>query len=295
MQHPAGQTDFNQQRVILLAQRLSTLGPKALILARPDSGFGSVRLLRESLKPAGPAAGGLVDQVKPALDRHGRAGRAARCGHRHAFGATARGQACAVNWKEAIVVEGTLRPLRPVLRLIERSIDKRSQVLIVPELTLESWTISLPVKLDTNETIALYRDHCTHEQFHTEFKTDLDLTRLPSGKFDTNHLVGQLTALAMNALRRMGQRDLLGPYTPIRHSAKRRCIKTETQELTYRAGCLIEKGRRFTLGPGANDRTPTAFARGHGGFVAACEQLSHPSTDHLTNHVNRAQRASRHE
>ena len=51
----------------------------ALILARPDSGFGSVRLLRESLKPAGPAAGGLVDQVKPALDRHGRAGRAARC------------------------------------------------------------------------------------------------------------------------------------------------------------------------------------------------------------------------
>ena len=25
-----------------------------------------------------------------------------------------------------------------------------------------------------------------HEQFHSEIKTDLDLERLPSGKFDTN-------------------------------------------------------------------------------------------------------------
>ena len=46
-----------------------------------------------------------------------------------------------------------------------------------------------------------------HEQFgktpsqHSEFKTDLDLERLPSGKFDTNYLVCQLAALAMNLLR----------------------------------------------------------------------------------------------
>jgi hypothetical protein len=31
--------------------------------------------------------------------------------------------------------------------------------------------------------IELYRQHATSEQFHSEFKTDLDLERLPTGKF----------------------------------------------------------------------------------------------------------------
>lgn len=44
---------------------------------------------------------------------------------------------------------------------------------------------------------ALHAQHGTHEQFHAEFKTDLDLTRLPSGKFDTNALVCGLAARAM--------------------------------------------------------------------------------------------------
>ena len=82
-------------------------------------------------------------------------------------------------------IEGIQRPVRRVLRLIERSIDKHGQVLIVPELTLEGWTTSLPAGFDAMSIIALYADHGTHEQFHSEFKTDLDLTRLPSGKFDT--------------------------------------------------------------------------------------------------------------
>lgn len=33
---------------------------------------------------------------------------------------------------------------------------------------------------------ALYSDHATSEQFHSEFKTDLDLERLTSGKLNTN-------------------------------------------------------------------------------------------------------------
>jgi len=45
--------------------------------------------------------------------------------------------------------------------------------------------------------IALYRDHATCEQFHSEFKTDLDLERLPSGKFDTNDLVIAFAVLAV--------------------------------------------------------------------------------------------------
>ena len=39
------------------------------------------------------------------------------------------------------------------------------------------------------EVVALYKNHGTHEQFHSEFKTDLDLERLPSKYFKTNDLV----------------------------------------------------------------------------------------------------------
>ena len=95
--------------------------------------------------------------------------------------------------------------------------------------------------------IALNADHGSYEQFHhAEFKTDLDLVRLPSCKFDTNHLVCQFAALAMNILRLIGQRLLLGRDSggaPVRHTAKRRQLKTVMQELTYRAGRLIHIGR----------------------------------------------------
>jgi hypothetical protein len=173
-------------------------------------------------------------------------------------------------WEQAVRVQGVSRPVRRVLRLIERTIDKAGQVLLVPQLTLEGWTTSLPAaQFNAAAVIALYADHGTHEQFHSEFKTDLDLTRLPSGKFDTNYLVCQLAALAMNILRLIGQRGLLGPDAPIRHSAKRRRIKTVMQELIYRAGRIIETGRRLFLGLGANDKAAKAFARVHGELFGA--------------------------
>ncbi len=46
VQHSASETDFNLERVIPMAQRLSAAGPKAPILARLDSGFDSARLMR---------------------------------------------------------------------------------------------------------------------------------------------------------------------------------------------------------------------------------------------------------
>ena len=159
--------------------------------------------------------------------------------------------------------------MRRVLRLTERSIDKHGQVLLEPELTLEGWTTSLPARIQPAQVIALYADHGTHEQFHSEFKTDLDLTRLPSGKFDTNYLVCQLAALTMNILRLIGQGGLTGPDAPVRHPAKRRRLKTVLQELIYKAGRLIEHGRQLILGLGANDRAAAAFVRMHKQLQAA--------------------------
>ena len=62
----------------------------------------------------------------------------------------------------------------------------------------------------------------TSEEYHSEFKTDLDIERLPSGKFATNALILACAQLAYNILRWIGQNGLLGPDAPPRHRAKRR-------------------------------------------------------------------------
>ena len=50
---------------------------------------------------------------------------------------------------------------------------------------------------------------------------DLDLERLPSGKFDTNDAILHLGAFAYNCLRLIGQLGLTGKIAPLRHPAKR--------------------------------------------------------------------------
>ena len=134
---------------------------------------------------------------------------------------------------------------RRVLRVIERSTDKKGQGLLDPEIELEGWWTSL--NLPAEKIIALYQDHGTSEQFHSELKTDMDLERLPSGKFEVNSLVMSCAALAYNILRYIGQLGLLGDKTPVRHGAKRRRLKTVMQELMYLAARLIETGRRLRL------------------------------------------------
>ncbi len=80
-------------------------------------------------------------------------------------------------------------PARRAYRLVERTIDKCELDLLLPEYVLEGWTTTLPERFSPAVIIALYCDHATHEQFHSKLKSDMDLERLPSGKFDTNYLV----------------------------------------------------------------------------------------------------------
>jgi hypothetical protein len=110
-----------------------------------------------------------------------------------------------------------------VMHLIERTIDRDGQILLMPDLEIEGWLTSL--ELPVAEIVALYQAHGTHEQFHSEFKTDLDLERLPSGKFATNDLVLSLAVLAFNILRAIGQATLIDPDSPVRHPAKRRRLR----------------------------------------------------------------------
>lgn len=132
-----------------------------------------------------------------------------------------------------------------VVRIIKRTIGKGGKFLLIPEVKVEGWWTNLD--LPEQKIIKLYENHGLSEQFHSEFKSDLDLERLPSGKFATNALIMALACFAYNILRLIGQLGLIGDYLPVRHPAKRRRLKTVIQELMYLAARLISTARRLKL------------------------------------------------
>jgi len=167
---------------------------------------------------------------------------------------------------ETQVWQGRQYTHRRVMRVIERAIDKQGQHLLVPQLQLDGWWTSLD--LPDQEIIALYRDHATSEQFHSEFKTDLDLERLPSGKFDTNTLVMALGAFIYNLLRWIGLAGLIGERSPVRHKAKRRRLRTVMQELIYLAAKFSVRSRQLRLRFSARCPAFDAFKRVHARLTA---------------------------
>ncbi len=70
----------------------------------------------------------------------------------------------------------------------------------MPEIEVEGWLTSLD--LPAEEIVKPYQGHGTQEQFHSEFKSDLDIPRA------------------------IGQATLIHPDSPVRHPAKRRRIRT---------------------------------------------------------------------
>lgn len=156
---------------------------------------------------------------------------------------------------------------RRVMRVIERTIDKQGQHLLVPQLQLDGWWTSLD--LPDQQIIALYRGHATSEQFHSEFKTDLDLERLPSGKFDTNTLVMALGTFVYNLLRWIGLEGLIGAQSPVRHPAKRRRLRTAMQELIYLAAKFCQRSNQLRLRFSAHCPAFDAFKRVNAQLAAA--------------------------
>ena len=116
--------------------------------------------------------------------------------------------------------------VREVNFVTERTIKADGQIYLIPEYELESYYTSLK-DASAQEIQALYHAHGTSEQFHSEIKTDLDLERLPSGKFATNAIVLALGIFAYNLLRIIGQESLKNnDYPPTAHKIKRRRIRT---------------------------------------------------------------------
>lgn len=145
--------------------------------------------------------------------------------------------------------------------MIERTVLANGQGLLVPDIELESYWTSLP---DTEEDIIrLYHEHGTCEQFHSEIKTDLDLERLPSGKFATNNLILHLGLMAYNILRILGQMTVQLPnkLVPLKKMAQRRRLRTVIQNLIMMAAIMVRHARQIKLRFRRKDRWLPVFER----------------------------------
>ena len=264
VQHSASESEYNFERALPAAASLVS----GSMLVRADSGFCSLKLFREITAQADALGREIAFLIKwnprraPVETIAGV--KVADAGTQWVIHRPGKRECI---WQESLDLTGVgseANPARRVYRLTERTIDKHGVVLLLPEYVLEGWTTTLPQRFEAADIIALYCDHATHEQFHSEFKSDMDLERLPSGKFDTNYLVCQLAAVAMNLLRLIGQNTLNEPDAPVRHVAKRRRIKTVMQEMMFKAARMIKHAGRWILGLGESDSGFAVFERHYG-------------------------------
>jgi len=125
---------------------------------------------------------------------------------------------------------------------------QKGRHLLVPEIRVCVLWPSLELAKD--EVLKFYRDRSTSEQYHAEFKTEMNMERLPSGKFVVNYAFLLLGMLVYNMLEVVGS-DLvfaralgLEKATPRRMKMVMRCvmpmcarITRHTRRLTLRLAC----------------------------------------------------------
>ena len=156
--------------------------------------------------------------------------------------------------------------IRVGYEVIERTIDKKGQCLIMPDIELNTWWTNLGLADD--EIIQLYHAHGESEQYHSEIKTDMDVERLPSGKFETNELVLELTILAYNMLRMIGQESLKeNDSRGLKRPVRRRRLRTVISNLILIAGHVKEHSRKMVLALGRSNVWRHAFFRLYQRFV----------------------------
>lgn len=134
---------------------------------------------------------------------------------------------------------------RIVYQVVERTITPDGQILCVPDIEVATYWTSLADP--ASELLPWYPDHGTMEQYHSEYKSDLDLERLPSGKFATNALIMQLAMLAFNVLRVIGQATLTMGKLPLRQPQLRRRLRTVVRHIIGCAAKCVRHGRTTSV------------------------------------------------
>lgn len=141
--------------------------------------------------------------------------------------------------------------IRTIYDITERTITRTGQMLLIPDIEVDTYWTSLD--LSDEEIINLYHAHGESEQYHSELKSDMDLERLPSGKFNTNALVLELAIIAYNILRIIGQHSLKGKKQPMKTNVKRRRIRTAISNLIQIAGHITTHAGKIRLALGRSN------------------------------------------
>ncbi len=144
--------------------------------------------------------------------------------------------------------------------VIERLTDPDGNYLLQAEIEVNTFWTNLPCS-EAGEIIALYHDHGTSEQFHSELKSDLNIERLPSGKLSVNKIVLLCAMIAFNLLRSLGQEVIeRADLAPVKIKVKRWRLKTVLQNIIYCAVRVIRHGRSIKLHFGRRCAWFTLFA-----------------------------------
>lgn len=132
--------------------------------------------------------------------------------------------------------------VRIVVDAIKRTSKSDGQILLIPEYECKRYATSLQEPTE-EEIIELYHMHATSEQFHSEIKTDMDIERLPSGKFCTNEIVLGLGGITYNILRLIGQINCK-LETSKKRAIERKRIKTVIKDMIMLASKLVKHARK---------------------------------------------------
>lgn len=155
--------------------------------------------------------------------------------------------------------------LRMGYEIIERTTDKHGQFLLVPDVEVNMWWTN--TDFTDRELIGLYHAHGESEQFHSELKSDMDLERLPSGKFGTNALVLDLAILAYNILRMIGCESLGHRNPRMKRAVRRRRHRTVIENLMHMACHVTEHARSLVLGLGKSNVWRDVFQYVYTSFI----------------------------
>ena len=140
----------------------------------------------------------------------------------------------------------SIKGMDMVFRVTERTIDKSGNMLLFPEVEVESYWTNLYE--NPEDCIKLYHDHGTSEQFHSELKSDMNVERFPSGKMKVNKLLLSIAMLAFNSLRMIGQLSLSDKsILPYKTKSFRKRLGKVISDLIF-VGCkVVKRSRQFIL------------------------------------------------